>query len=315
MSHAHSLSELQPERPSFLTVGSFDGVHLGHQGLIRNLATAAHERGYQAAVVTFHPHPALILRGYKPSFYLSTPDDKAERLAALGADLVVTHPFNHDVANLTAAQFTDQLRAALDFRELWCGADFALGHNREGTVEWLRRYGQSTGFNMNVIEPIRLRDKVVSSSRIRQALVEGDVAESAACLGRPFQLTGPVVEGAKRGRTIGIPTANIQIGDDQAYPAKGVYACRAWMGGEAVDAVTNIGVRPTFEDDAIPTVEAHLLDFDRDLYGQSLTLDFIARLRPEQKFNGVPELIAQIHRDIEGARNILKSQAPNPKFQ
>jgi len=307
MIHVRSLNELKPDRPSLLTVGSFDGVHLGHQSLIRKLAAAAHAQNYRAAVVTFHPHPGLVLRGYRPSFYLSSPDDKAQRLADLGADIVVTHPFNRDVANLTAAQFIDGLRAALDFRELWCGADFALGHNREGTVAWLQAYGRSAGFTVKVIDPVSLNDKVISSSRIRQALNEGNVGEAAACLGRPFQVTGPVVEGAKRGRTIGIPTANIRIGDDQAYPANGVYACRAWIAGEAADAVANIGVRPTFESsEARPTIEAHLLNFDRDLYGLSLTLDFIARLRPEQKFNGVQELIAQIQKDIAQARDLLQ---------
>jgi riboflavin kinase/FMN adenylyltransferase len=134
------------------------------------------------------------------------------------------------------------------------------------------------------------------------------VGDAADCLGRPFQLTGVVVEGSRRGRTLGIPTANLQIWGEQAYPARGVYACRAWIGNEAVNAVTNIGVRPTFEADAHPTVEAHLLDFDRDLYGQTLRLDFIARLRPEQKFNGVEELVAQIKRDIENAKEILNAQ-------
>jgi riboflavin kinase/FMN adenylyltransferase len=308
MIHVRSLSELKADRPSLLTVGSFDGVHLGHQTLIRRLALAAHERAYHAAAVTFYPHPGLVLRGYKPSFYLSTPDDKANLLASLGADIVVTHPFNRDVANLTAAQFVDSLRAALDFRELWCGADFALGHNREGTVEWLKQYGTGAGFTMKVIEPVSLNGKVISSSRIRQALNEGEVGEAAACLGRPYQLTGPVVEGAKRGRTIGIPTANIRMDDDQAYPANGVYACRAWVNGEAANAVANIGLRPTFESGSKPILEAHLLDFDRDLYGQPLTLDFIARLRPEQKFNGVQELMAQIQKDIAEARTILSNK-------
>ena len=134
------------------------------------------------------------------------------------------------------------------------------------------------------------------------------MAKAAAYLGRPFQLTGPVVEGVRRGRTLGIPTANIRIDDEQAYPARGVYACRAWVSGDAIDGVANIGIRPTFESEARPTIEAHLLDFDRDLYGQTLRLDFIARLRPEQKFNGVQELIAQIKQDIEHARVLLSDR-------
>lgn len=311
MIHVHSLAELpQPDRPALLTIGSFDGVHLGHQALIRSLVNEAHQRpqAFRAAVVTFFPHPSVVLRGRRPSFYINTPEEKAELFASLGVDVTVTHPFNHDVANITAADFVKQLQAALDFKELWCGADFAFGHNREGTVAWLKEYGGRHGFSVRVIEPLLLGDKVISSSRVRQVLADGNAGEAADCLGRPFQLTGVVVEGSRRGRTIGIPTANLQIWDEQAYPARGVYACRAWIGGEAVNAVTNIGVRPTFEADAHPTVEAHLLDFDRDLYGQTLRLDFIARLRPEQKFNGVEELVAQIKRDIENAKQILNAQ-------
>ncbi len=316
MIHVHSLVELpRPDRPALLTIGSFDGVHLGHQALIRSLVNEAHQRNFRAAVVTFFPHPSVVLRGRRPSFYINTPEEKAELLAGLGVDVTVTHPFNHDVANITATNFVKQLQAALDFKELWCGADFAFGHNREGTVAWLKNYGGQHGFSVRVMEPVLQADKVISSSRARQALADGNVGDAADCLGRPFQLTGVVVEGSRRGRTIGIPTANLQIWDEQAYPARGVYACRAWIDGEAVNAVTNIGVRPTFEADAHPTVEAHLLDFDRDLYGQTLTLDFVARLRPEQKFNGVEELVAQIHRDIAQARQTLKLQIPNSKFQ
>ena len=329
MIHVHSLVELpRPDCPALLTVGSFDGVHLGHQALIHGLVNEAHQRpqAFRAAVVTFFPHPSVVLRGplRGPSFYINTPEEKAELLASLGVDVTVTHPFNHDVANITAADFVKQLQAALDFKELWCGADFAFGHNREGTVAWLKEYGDQHGFRVRVIEPVLLGGEAISSSRVRHALADGNVGEAADCLGRPFQLAGVVVEGSRRGRTIGIPTANLRIWDEQAYPARGVYACRAWIAGErsersergeAVNAVANIGLRPTFETDAKPTLEAHLLDFDRDLYGQTLRLDFVARLRPEQKFNGVNELVAQIHRDIESARKILKSQIPTSNAQ
>ncbi len=320
MIHVHSLVELpRPDRPALLTIGSFDGVHLGHQALIRGLVNEAHQRpqAFRAAVVTFFPHPAVVLRGplREPAFYLNTPEEKAAHLAGLGIEVTVTHPFNQDVANITAAGFVKQLQTALDFKELWCGADFAFGHNREGTVAWLKDYGGKHGFSVRVIEPVLLGGEIISSSRVRRALADGNVGEAANCLGRSFQLAGVVVEGSRRGRTIGIPTANLQIWGEQAYPARGVYACQARIGDEAVNAVANIGLRPTFETDAKPTLEAHLLDFDRDLYGQTLRLDFVAHLRPEQKFNGVEELVAQIKRDIEQARTILKPQIPNSKFQ
>jgi riboflavin kinase/FMN adenylyltransferase len=310
MIHARSLAELKPDRPALLTIGSFDGVHLGHQTLIRELAASAAAQGYRAAIVTFFPHPSVVLRGRTPSFYLTTPEEKADLFRSLGVDLLVTHPFSREVSLITAGDFAAQLKRALDFQELWCGADFAFGHDREGTVDWLR----AKGIAVKVIEPLIASGSIISSSRIRRAVAEGDIAQAHECLGRPFHVAGMVVEGNKRGRTIGIPTANLDIWDERAYPARGVYVCRAWVAGSPVEAVANIGVRPTFGGDERPTVEAHLLDFEGDLYGQTLRLDFIARLRAEQKFNGVDELIAQIGRDVQQARQLLKSQLPTSKI-
>ncbi len=304
MIHARSLAEFPPapDRPALLTLGSFDGVHLGHQALIHNLVQSAHDRGYHAVIVTFFPHPAIVLRGPRPAFYLTLPDEKAALFEQLGVDILVTHPFTLEVSQLTAGEFIARLHRAFDFREIWCGADFAFGHRREGTVDWLR----SHGYSVKVIEPAAFGGAPISSSRIRQALAEGDLAQANDCLGRPFRLMGVVVEGSRRGRALGFPTANMQIAEEQAYPARGVYACRASLGaGEVKEAVVNIGVRPTFGAADAPIIEAHLLDFDGDLYGQTLRLDFMARLRPEQKFNGVDELLAQIRRDIEQAKSIL----------
>lgn len=306
MIEAAGFAGLALERPSLLTVGSFDGVHVGHQSLVRDLIAKAHAQNFLAAVVTFYPHPAIVLRGPRPGFYLTTPAEKAALFGGLGVDVLVTHPFNQDVSQLTAKQFIDQMQAALNFKEIWGGADFAFGHNREGTLDWLNAQGYAT----RTVEPLSLEGAVVSSSRIRRALAEGDLAQANACLGRPFQTSGVVVQGNQRGRTIGIPTANLAVGEDRATPAKGVYACLAWVHGQPVQAVTNIGVRPTFGGDSQISIEAHLLDFDADLYGQTLQLDFLARLRAEQKFNGIQELIAQIHSDIAQARTIFKNQ-PN----
>ncbi|HLF01684.1 MAG TPA: bifunctional riboflavin kinase/FAD synthetase [Anaerolineales bacterium] len=309
MIHARSLADLKPDRPALLTIGSFDGVHLGHQTLIRELVASARAQNYRAAVVTFFPHPSIVLRGRKPSFYLTTPEEKAGLFRTFGVDVLVTHPFSREISMITASDFVAQLKRALDFQELRCGADFAFGHDREGTVGWLRAHG----ITVKVVDPVIASGDLISSSRIRRAVAEGDIAQAAECLGRPFHVAGMVIEGNKRGRTIGIPTANLDIWDERAYPARGVYACRAWVADSPVDAVANIGVRPTFGSDDRPTVEAHLFDFTGDLYGQTLRLDFVARLRAEQKFNGVDELIAQIHRDIEQARHLLKSQLPISK--
>jgi riboflavin kinase/FMN adenylyltransferase len=305
MIHARSLAELPaPERPALLTIGSFDGVHLGHQALIGKLVQTAHAQNYQAAVVTFFPHPAVVLRGPRPAFNLTSPEEKAEQFEQLGVDVLLTHPFTIEVSQLTAQQFIEPLQAAFNFSELWAGADFAFGHNREGNVDWLL----ANGYKVNVVEPVRIGEEVVSSSRIRRGLTEGNIEDANTCLGRPFSITGTVVEGNKRGRTIGIPTANLQLWEGHAFPAHGVYAGHAWVNGVPVQAVTNIGVRPTFGGDTQTFIEAHLLDFDADLYGQNLKLDFLARLRSEKKFNGIQELVAQIHTDIANARELFAAR-------
>jgi len=308
MIHVHTLSDLRPDRPSLLTIGAFDGVHRGHQTLIHHLVTRAREKNFRAAVVTFFPHPSVVLRGplREPSFYINTPDEKAELLAALGVDVVVTHPFDHTTSLISAKDFADELLASLNFKELWCGEDFAFGHNREGNVKWLEEYGRTHGFTVHIQKPITAAQAAISSSRVRTAIADGDIPLITTMLGRPLRISGMVVEGNKRGRPIGIPTANLKVWDERAYPARGVYACKAILGDKAYNAVTNIGVRPTFDSQTALSIEAHILNFDQDIYGQTIALDFIARLRDEKKFNGVTELVAQIKNDIEQAKVILK---------
>jgi riboflavin kinase/FMN adenylyltransferase len=305
MRHVPSLEEVAPTKPAYVAVGVFDGVHRGHQDLLGSMAASAHTAGCAAVVVTFYPHPAEVLRGYRPSFYLNRPEEKAELIGALGVDWVVTHPFSLEISQITAADFVDRLVRHLGMVELWAGPDFALGHNREGTVEFLRGQGLAKGFRMHVVQPATHGETVISSSAIRAALRDGEVVRAAEYLGRWYSLAGTVEEGARRGRTIGIPTANLAIWPEQVYPAHGVYACWAWVGGQRWAAATNVGVRPTFEPTGLPTIEAHLLDFDGDLYGREMRLDFVARLRPEMKFSGVDALVAQIKADVEQARGLL----------
>jgi riboflavin kinase / FMN adenylyltransferase len=306
MEHVTSLEDLRSTRPACVTIGGFDGIHRGHQAIITNLVQRARAADRHAVVVTFFPHPLMVLRGPQPSFYLTMPDEKAELLAALSVDAVVTHPFNHEVASVRADEFVDRLVRHVHMAELWCGPDFALGHKREGTVEFLRAAGAERGFEVHVIEPIRLDGTIVSSTLVRQALHAGEVELAAEYLGRPFRLAGQVVQGAKRGRQLGIPTANLAVPEERATPAVGVYACQAVYSGGRAQAVVNIGFRPTFDGGEVrPVVEAHLLDFSGDLYDTELRLDFIARLRPEMKFSGIDALLTQIHSDIARARQIL----------
>src|SRR5438477_8399017 len=227
MRHVTSLEELGLDQPSAVTIGAFDGVHRGHQALIGQMVAEAHASGRSAVVLTFFPHPSVVLRGRRPSFYLSSPEEKAEYLAALGVDATVTHPFNRAVSEITAGEFVERLLAYAKLDELWCGADFALGHNREGTVEFLQTEGGRRGFRVRVMPPVLIDGEVISSTRIRQTLRDGAVEQAARYLGRPFRLAGQVVEGAKRGRQLGIPTANLAISEERAMPAVGVYACRA----------------------------------------------------------------------------------------
>jgi riboflavin kinase/FMN adenylyltransferase len=293
---------------SVLTIGSFDGLHLGHQALIRSLVAGARRENVPSVVVTFYPHPSVVLRGRSPVFYITLPEEKATRLGALGVDHVVTQPFDEALSQVSAAEFLDRLIARLQLRGLWIGEDFALGHEREGNRLFLRKEAERRGFALHEVPPLMIGGEVVSSTRVREALRAGDVARAATYLGRPFSLRGPVVRGAARGKLLGIPTANLRLQHEQAYPREGVYACWAELPEGRQKAVTNVGLRPTF-DDALPApvVEAHLLDWSGDLYDKDLGLAFVARLRDEQRFPGKEALVEQIHRDIDHTRELLGS--------
>jgi riboflavin kinase/FMN adenylyltransferase len=244
----------------------------------------------------------VVLRGITGPYYLTSPGERARLLAELGVDVLVVHPFNEDVRQVRAADFVERLRSHLKMAALWATADFAMGYNREGNVDFLR--GQ--GVDVHTIEMVASdgNGDRISSSGIRAALEAGDVAKVADWLGRPYRAAGEVMDGNKRGRTIGFPTANVAVWDEQVIPANGVYACRVHLGDETFNAVTNVGVRPTFDGENV-TVEAHIFDFDRDIYGQTLAVDFVERLRGEQKFDGIEALVAQIKQDAEQARVLL----------
>lgn len=306
--HIYNLTDVNLMKPSVVTIGVFDGVHRGHQTLIQRLVAKARATDRLAAVLTFFPHPDRVLRGLTGRYYLMDPDDRAEELGKLGVDCVVTHPFNEQVRQIRAAEFVDQLGTHLKIAELWVGADFALGYKREGNVEFLTAQGADKGFTVSAIDLVEdERHATINSTVIRQALERGNVEQPLEWLGRPYTVRGEVVHGLARGRTIGFPTANINVWSEQVLPANGVYA--GWVTlptGERHMAVTNIGVRPTFDGTGV-TVEAHLLDFDGDLYGQSLAFGFVRRLRGEKKFNGIQELIAQIKADSEAGREVLST--------
>jgi riboflavin kinase/FMN adenylyltransferase len=301
------LTKADLRHETILTIGAFDGVHRGHQALICAVIAQAHATDRLAALVTFHPHPAVVLAPERAPRYLTTPGEKMALLESLGVDLVVMLPFNRQMAATPARDFMEKVSDHLRLRELWIGADFALGRNREGNVSLLRQLGQDLGYDVHVFEPVLGAEEVISSSRIRSLLAEGRVEEASGLLGRYPSLSGEVVIGAQRGRELGFPTANLQVRSEQAVPADGVYAVFALLGTERFSAVANIGVRPSF-DNGLRTVETHILDFDRDIYGCDLVIEFVARLRDERRFEDIDELVAQIQQDSQAAQGILGGQ-------
>ncbi len=299
-----SLTEGIDHEPTFLALGSFDGVHRGHQAVIGEMVEAARQAGARSAVLTFFPHPKRVIQGLQDRYYINSLEDRENLLAALDVDLVITHPFNEDVRNIRAADFVRQLREELGMQQIW-GGNFAFGYKREGDVAFLQRLGQEKGFSVRLVDSMVQWDgSPVSSSRVRKSLSEGHFSDVTGCLGRIYSLSGVIVKGDQRGRTIGFPTANLATWDELLLPANGVYATYAWVDDQQFLAATNVGVRPTING-GDRVVEAHLLDFDGDLYGHTVRLEFIQHLRPEKKFSGLEALKKQIHTDVAEVRRQL----------
>jgi len=291
---------------TWLTIGSFDGVHIGHQQLIHELNHCAHQARAKSVVLTFYPHPTVILRERTDAFYLTTPSEKVKLLEELGIDIIITHPFTFELSQSTAREFILYLQEHLRFHQLWVGYDFALGKGREGNVNYLKIIGGEFNYQVNIVEPVITGVQIVSSSQIRNLLLEGSVDEANNMLGRPYKVTGVVIHGDGRGKSIGIPTANLETGNEKLIPGTGVYACRAQIRDELYLAAVNIGTRPTFESaDQRSHIEAHILDYTDDLYGYQISIEFIAKLRGEKRFHSVEELLKQIHNDINKTREIV----------
>jgi riboflavin kinase / FMN adenylyltransferase len=306
MLHTWSLDNLNL-RGVWLTIGSFDGIHLGHQAILTKIILGAHENGMPAVALTFHPHPSIVLGKRSGPFYLNTPEEKINFLSFMGLDLLVVHPFNHQIANLSAREFISRLKQRLNFSFLCVGSDFAIGHNREGDLATLRLLGTEFDFHVMVMDSIQIDGRAVSSSWVRDALASGDMATVQRLLGRPYRVSGEVVRGDNRGKGLGFPTANLDIWSERILPKNGVYACWVQINGENIPAVTNIGYRPTFENQsALPRVETHLLDFEGDLYYRRISLSFVSHLRDEQRFASPQQLVEQVREDVRKAREILE---------
>ncbi len=309
--------QLAAERGSVITVGVFDGVHRGHVHLANVLMAHARSGGLRSVVVTFRNHPLSVLRPDFEPKYLSPVDSRIEMLAATGVDAVIDVEFDAKLAELPAAEFVRLLCDRLNMKALVIGPDFALGRGREGDIAFLRAMGKEAGFEVEVVEPLDDGGVRVDSTRVRKALSDGDVSKASHLLGRNFTLTGTVVKGVGRGGPLGFPTANLQSPKGLAVPGNGIYAVWAHVPGDFdgpdseetrhLACATSIGVNPTFEGTE-RTVEAFVLDYDGDLYGSQLTLEFVQRLRDEERFDSVEALQRQVDRDVAQTRAILGAE-------
>lgn len=302
----HGLQELD-HAPSVVTIGNFDGVHRGHQILLRRTVHLASELAARSVAVTFDPHPAVLLRAEAAPPRLQTLADRVTALAAADLDAVLVLPFTRELASSTPAEFVAEVLAGpLAAVRVVVGTNFRFGHKAAGDVVVLAEGGEQHGYEVEAVTLLELDGEPISSSAIRDRLGDGDVAWTTRALGRPHEVVGEVVAGEGRGRTIGVPTANVEPAGGLLVPANGVYAGHARLGERSWPCVTNVGTRPTFDGRDV-TVEAHLLDVEEELYGQRLAVSFEHRLRGEQKFDGPDELVAQIRRDLVAARELLRA--------
>ncbi len=288
-----------------LALGNFDGVHRGHAKILDQVGRRADERGATAAALTFDPHPSRVVRPDKAPPLLMTTEQKLSALKEAGMEGVAVVRFTETFAAWEPDAFVRTVLVEwLQVAEVWVGANFLFGHDRTGNFSLLRSLGARYGFRAEKIDPVRYRDFVVSSTRVRRLVTEGRVDEAGALLGHHYMLAGKVVHGAGRGRQIGFPTANLET-ENELFPPNGVYATAVLVDGTIHAAVSNVGVRPTFGGAATPVVESHLLDTSRDLYDAEISVAFIRRLRDEVAFADGTALRAQIGRDCEEARRLF----------
>ncbi len=300
------LAGLSPKKDMMLTIGVFDGVHLGHKYLISQLKEHARQQNLLSGVVTFHQHPLAVLSPQTRLPFLTDLTTRTCLLKGEGVDAIVTLAFTRELAHLSAREFVSLLKKYLRMRGLLVGSDFALGRNQEGNISTLRTLGQDMNFSVILISPVVIDGEVVSSTAIRNALANGDMERVANLTGRPFSLHGRVVIGTGRGSELGFPTANLDIDPQQALPADGVYVTLAYIDDKVYKSMTNIGKRPTFGGNE-RTVEVYILDHYNDLYQRELKIDIIKRLRGEKQFDSAEQLEKQIAKDIKQGRAILDS--------
>jgi riboflavin kinase/FMN adenylyltransferase len=303
----YGLSHLQYRKPKALAIGAFDGVHLGHQALIRTMVKAGESQGIETVVMTFNPLPRQVFHTGEPNL-LTTLEERLVLISTLKVDGVIVLPFNRALMTSPAGDFIAQLVSHVNPSGLWVGSDFRFGKDREGDLETLVSAAKQYGFTVHIFHDIVCwNDVPVHSSRIRRALLVGRLDEVNGCLGHPYTLTGRVVHGDKRGRMLGFPTANLVLPEERMLPANGVYIAQALLESRIYMALVNVGTRPTFNHHQT-TVEAYLLDFSSDIYGAELRLEFLHLLRPELKFPNAEALVVQMREDEDKARFWFQKQ-------
>ncbi len=307
----HGLEELRGSfRHPAITIGNFDGVHLGHQALFKKVVELGGERGGDKVAVTFRPHPLKVLRPDNPPKLISTFEQKAELIADAGIEYLVALPFTRELANTSAEDFVERILVrALGVEDLVVGYDYACGKGRKGDIPFLQNMGRKSGFKVHVISPVVVDGMVVSSTNVRKLVAQGEMSKVRALLGRYYQIRGIVQEGKRRGGpVVGFPTANLAINPEDLCPKPGVYAVQVIHDNHCYGGVVNIGYNPTFGDQELGA-EVHIFDFNKDIYGHPIKVNMVQRIRDEKKFPGPKELAQQIARDVEKGRQILAGEA------
>jgi riboflavin kinase / FMN adenylyltransferase len=310
----HDIEDFRrPESTTVVTMGNFDGIHLGHQALVGNAVAEARQYGTQSVVFTFDPHPLKLLAPERAPQMIVRRQDKLDLLEVFGVDAVIVQKFDRQFASIQAEDFVRRyLIERLNLSKIWFGKDLRFGRSRSGGAEDLIRWGGELGFDVGIVEPILLEGRRISSSRIRQLIGEGRVDEVQPMLGRYHFISGSVVTGHRRGRELGFPTANLAT-TNEVVPRDGIYATimevknRHWL------SVSSVGYNPTFGE-GVRTIEAFILDFAQDIYGESVKLSFVQRIRDDRKFAKAEQLVTQIHQDVKAARAVfdrLKLRYPN----
>ena len=295
-------------RPTVLTLGVFDGLHLGHQKIMETVVERAKVTNAHATAITFDPHPRAVLHPESAPPLLQTLDQRLANFEVLGIEQAIVIQFNHEFASKPADDFLREIvHDRLHANEVYLGKGFAFGKDRGGNIELLRKMSNELGFLADEVDEVRLRGMRISSSKIRGLLAEGRVNLTRRMLGRPYGVEGVIIRGDRRGHTIGFPTANLKP-HNRVIPKFGVYATATLLEGKWRRSITNIGVRPTFETDAEPSIETYIFDFEGDLYGDVLRVRFLHRIRDERKFGGIDELKAQIHKDSQRALNYFRHE-------